>query len=257
MLKCKCELTKTLSWWIIGVVILALAVACAPESTPTEQPSRPLFQKMPADQETSGFLGDYSNLEPDPDLEGDTLGYVNEEAYEGLDDYIAIIVDPVEVYMATDVDESLIPTDGIEAVKSYFRYALIDAVSDAFPLMEGPGPLTLRLRSALTGIDVGDEVAGVDESLEPLQIQVDVGDVIVELELVDSLTGKRIAAMVDKALIGEEARIGAKHFSRSERFDEAQMLLDEWAERVRAFLDAKHELEGEAAERRDREYKPY
>ena len=116
MLKCKCELTKTLSWWIIGVVILALAAACAPESTPTEQPSRPLFQKMPADQETSGFLGDYSNLEPDPDLEGDTLGYVNEEAYEGLDDYIAIIVDPVEIYMATDVDESLIPTDGIEAV---------------------------------------------------------------------------------------------------------------------------------------------
>jgi hypothetical protein len=257
MLKSKNDIIKTVSWWTLGVVILALAVACAPESVPTEEPAAPLFRKMPAGQETSGFLGDYSNLKPDPDLEGDTLGYVNEEAYEGLDDYIAVIVDPVEIYMATDVDESLIPTDGIEAVKAYFRYALIDAVSDAFPLMEGPGPLTLRLRAALTGIDVGDEVAGVDESLEPLQRQVDVGEVIVELELVDSLTGKRIAAMVDKALIGEDARIGAKHFSRSERFDEAQLLLDEWAERVREFLDAKHELEGEAAERRDREYKPY
>lgn len=257
MLKSNSEIFKTASWWITAAIILVIAAACAPESATTVEPAEPLFRKMPADQELSGFLGDYSNLEPDPHMGGETLGYVNEEAYAGLDDYIAIIVDPVEIYMATDADESLIPTDGIEVVKSYFRYALIDAVSDAFPLMEGPGPLTLRLRSALTGIDVGDEVTGVDNSLEPLHRAVDVGEVVVELELVDSVNGKRIAAMVDKALIGEDARIGARHFSRSEEFDEAQLLLDEWAERVREFLDAKHELEGEAAERRDREYRPY
>lgn len=257
MLKSKSDIFKAVSWWIMVTVILALTAACAPESATTVEPAEPLFRKMPADQELSGFLGDYSNLKPDPDLEGDTLGYVNEEAYAGLDDYIAMVVDPVQIYMATDVDESLIPTDGIEVVKSYFRYALIDAVSDAFPLMEEPGPLTLRLRSALTGVDVGGEVTGVDDSLEPLKRAVEVGEIVVEMELVDSVTGKRIAAMVDKALVGEEARIGAKRFSRSEQFDEAQMLLDDWAERVREFLDAKVELKGEAAERRDREYKPY
>jgi hypothetical protein len=259
MLKSNNNMFRKASRVAIGLVMLVLVFGCAPEEpAPTE--AEPTFElKIPlAGQENSGFLGDYTGLEPDPFFEGEALTYVNEAERERLRDYVAIIVDPVQVYIATDSDAALIPTGGPEAAASYFRYALINAVSDAFPLMKEAGPLVLRLRTALVGIDVAEgPLEGVDEAHNPLPRAIDIGEVMVEMELVDSETGERIAAMIDKAPLGAEAQIGAVHFSRSERFDAAQEAFDEWALRLRMFLDDRHELRGEGAERADREYTPY
>jgi hypothetical protein len=76
------------------------------------------------------------------------------------------------------------------------------------------------------------------------------------MELVDSETGERIAVMVDKANLGAGAEVGAENFlgSRNSRRPEA---FDEWASRVREFLDSAHELSGKDAERADKAYQPY
>jgi len=258
MPRSKTDMLKKASCWTIGVLILGLVGGCAQEPAPTV--SEPTFEvKIPlAGQENSGFLGDYTGLEPDPLFEGEALTYVNQTERERLRDYVAVIVDPVEVYIATDSDAALLPTGGPEAAASYFRFALIEAVSDAFPLMDEAGPLVLRLRAALVGIDVAEgALEGVDEANQPLARAIDIGKVMVEMELVDSETGKRIAAMIDIAPLGTDAEIGAVNFSRSERFDAAQEAFDEWALRLRLFLDDRHELRGEDAERADREYRPY
>src|SRR5215510_610436 len=92
---------------------------------------------------------------------------------------------------------------------------------------------------------------------KPLQRAVNIGKVGVEMELVDSDTGERIAAMVDRANLGAGAEVGAENFSRMEKFAAAKEAFDEWASRVREFLDSAHELTGEDAERADKSYQPY
>ena len=51
--------------------------------------------------------------------------------------------------------------------------------------------------------------------------------------------------------------MGAENFSRLEKFAAAREAFDEWASRVREFLDSAHELSGEDAEWADKAYQPY
>ena len=169
------------------------------------------------------------------------------------------MVDPIAVYIATDVDETKISESSRKAVTNYFEHALKNAVSDAFPVVESPGPLTLRLRAALVGVDVGGAVPAADlpPDVGPLDHPLNIAKLRVEMELVDSETGERIAAMVDKSNLGAGAEVGAEYFSRVERFAAAREAFDQWAGRVREFLDSAHTLTGQDAERADKAYKPY
>jgi hypothetical protein len=216
-------------------------------------------RKIAAGAEFAGFLKDYASLKPNPNLDGDALTFAATDAKQNLRSYFAIIVDPVEVYIATDADESKVSDSARIALTNYFQHALIRAVSDAFPLVEAPGPLTLRLRSALVGVDVGGEVAAGDvpADAKPFERALNIGKVGVEMELVDSVSGERIAAMVDRAKLGTDAEVGAADFSRVQKVAAAREAFDEWASRVRIFLDSAHELKGEDAERAVRSYRPY
>jgi len=79
----------------------------------------------------------------------------------------------------------------------------------------------------------------------------------VEMELVDSVTGERVAAMVDRTKLGEGAEVGSENFSRVARFNPAKQAFDQWAQNVRMFLNAEHELTGDDAERANQAYRPY
>jgi hypothetical protein len=237
-------------------LILATMCAFATFSCSPAQPAketRTAIKRIPADQAFAGFLKDYDSLKPNPHLEGDALTFAAADAKQNLRSYFAIIVDPVEVYIATDADASRISETSRVALTDYFQHALIRAVSDAFPVVDSPGPLTLRLRTALVGVDVGRQVAGDT----PFERTLNIGKVGVEIELVDSKTGQRIAAMVDRASLGAGAEVGDRDFSRIEKFAAAREALDEWASRVRTFLDSEHELRGEDAARVDKSYRPY
>jgi hypothetical protein len=237
----------------ISVVVAAGLLGCSPEPAST-------VKKLDTNRKASGFLGDYSQLKPRSDLDSDLATYINPDKTKDLHRYIAIIVDPVQVYLKTDADESLIPTTSTEAAAAYFRGSLIRAVADAFPIVQQAGPLTLRLRSAIVGVDVGSEV---DKSAIPegvataLPRAMNIGEVGIEVELVDSETGERIAAAVDKAKLGEGAEVGADNFSRVERYHAAMDAFDGWADRIREFLDQAHERNDEDAQRADKAYVPY
>jgi len=241
----------------LAVVLLAMATGCSQARKETAE-QRAAVKKIPAGQEFSGFLKDYAALKPNPNVEG-ALTYVSADALKNLRSYLAIMVDPVEVYVATDVDEGTVSEAGRKALTTYFEHALQNAVSDAFPVVEAPGPLTLRLRAALVGVDVGGTVPQGDlpADVKPLDRVLNIGKIFVEMELVDSETGERIAAMVDKTNLGAGAEVGAEYFTRMERFAAAREAFDEWALRVRLFLDSAHELTGKDAERVDKSYMPY
>ena len=241
-----------------ALLMIAMAVGCSKPQA-AEEGALPPVKKIPAGSQFSGFLKDYDALKPNPALDGEMLTYVGADAKKNLRSYFAIVVDPIEVYVATDADEKKVDEDARKALTNYFQHALTNAVSDAFPMVDKPGPLTLRLRVALVGVDIGGQVAAgaVSADSKPLENALNIGKLGVEMELVDSQTGERIAAAVDRTNLGAGAEIGAVNFSREEKFAAAREAFDEWAGRLRAFLDSAHELKGEDIEKADKSYKPY
>jgi hypothetical protein len=236
------------------IVLLALLTAAC------TKPTAPGVKKMPANQEYSGFLKDYSKLAPNPELEGNVKTFVSTDAQKNLHKYVAVIVDPVEVYLASDADDTKIPEKTRAAAANYFRAALTKSVADAFAPVDQPGPLVLRLRAAIIGVDAGGAVAAADkpeDANEAVDNAANIGKVGVEMELVDSVTGEQIAATVDREPLGDGAEIAAGNISRHEKSMAARQAFDEWASRIRIFLNRAHELKGEDIKRADESYQPY
>jgi hypothetical protein len=209
---------------------------------------------MPAGQEFAGFLSDYTKLKPNPNLEN-TVSYVRDDPAKNIHKYVAVIVDPPVVYVATNADSKDVPDRGRAALTEYFQAAITKAVESAFPVVKEPGPLVLRLRTAIIGVDVGP--AGDKTGEAGLEHPVNIGKVGIEAELVDSETGEQIAAAVDRQNLGEGAMIGSANFTREEKSRAAVQAFDGWAAHLRAFLDSAQELSAEDGAKADRSYKPY
>ena len=251
--------TKRIDNFCLCLTVISLAALSVGLSGCSRE-SQSGVKKIPAGKEFSGFLKDYSNLKPNPNLDGNALTYVNADQQKNLHRYIAMIVDPVQPYLASDADESKFPEKARGVGARYFHNALVNAVSSAFPIVDQPGPLVLRLRSAIIGVDVGHQLPAADKSANPddaLDRAVNIGKVGVEMELVDSETGDQIAAMVDRENLGAGAEIGSLNFSRQEKWAAAREAFDGWAHRVRQFLDSAEELSPEDAKRADHSYHPY
>lgn len=238
----------------LTTALLLIPGACSKSATTSST------KRMKADQEYAGFLKDYSKLAPNPNLEGNVKTFVEADAQKNLHRYIAVIVEPVEVYLASDADDSKLPEKTRAAVANYFRAALTKAVSDAFPVVDEPGPLVLRLRAAVIGVDAGGAVAAADkpsEAGEMIEHSANIGKVGVEIELLDSATGDQLAAMVDREPLGEGAAVHSTNLARHEKSVEARAAFDEWASRVRIFLNRAHELNETDARRAVDSYQPY
>jgi hypothetical protein len=264
---------QTVSWRSAIAALLLLSASCAHQSqtgsgaTASSPPSgdqagseQIVLRKMAAGKEFSGFLKDYSKLKPNPNLGGNALTFAKPDEQRNLHKYIAMIVDPVQVYLASDADESKLPEKARGVGARYFHNALVETVSAAFPVVDHSGPLVLRLRTAIVGVDVGGEIPAADRPTnaeDALDRGINIGKVGVEMELVDSETGEQIAAMVDRENLGSGAEIGAVNFSKQEKYAAAREAFDGWAQRVREFLNSAHELSAEDAKRADQSYRPY
>jgi len=232
----------------IPALLATLISGCAKKSESVE------LKKLARGAQNAAFLSSYVNLKPNPKFEN-TLSFVTQDEAKNIHRYFAVIVEPVQVYLATNADTSKMPDRGRTAMVAYFQNAITRAVGDAFPVVQEPGPLVLRLRTALVGVDVGGEAPKDDG--EGLGRAVDIDKVVVEMEMVDSVTGEQIAAVVDHQRLGSGAVVGSVNFSRDEKFAAAKDAFDGWAQRLRDFLDSADELSPAEAERADASYQPY
>jgi hypothetical protein len=211
---------------------------------------------MPQGKQFSGFLSTYDNLKPNPEFES-TVSYVSRDPLKNIHKYVAVIVDPPVVYLATDADGKALPDRGRTALVEYFQHAITEAVEDAFPIVQTSGPLVLRLRSAIIGVDVGPAAEADQKDEKALDRAINIGKVGIEIEFVDSEEGQQIAAAVDRQNLGEGAMVGSVNFSREEKFRTATQAFDGWAKRLRTFLDSAHELSQDDVARAEGTNFPY
>jgi hypothetical protein len=86
----------------LGRFCLLVTALVAVNGCSKAPPTATNVKKLPAGQQFSGFLKNYSAFKPNPDVSEDAMTYVHPDKMKSLHRYIAIIVDPVDIYVATD-----------------------------------------------------------------------------------------------------------------------------------------------------------
>jgi hypothetical protein len=189
-------------------------------------------------KEYSGFLGDYSQLKAGP--EG---GVAKLYMKEGVDfkKYTKVMCDEVRFYLKADAANKGISADEMKELSDKFHRAFIDAVGPAYPLVTEPGPDVLRVRAAITDLELPNPALNTVSSIVPAGIAISlvkkgitgkstgVGEISMEFELLDSQSNERLAAGVDR-------RAGAKIDSFT-KFASAEEAFKFWALRLRTRLD--------------------
>lgn len=177
--------------------------------------------------ETVGFLSDYSHLES---VSETTLRYTNPR-YD-LSDYSKFILDPVVVHFHGEAKKPDISPKELAELRQYMYAAVFNAVLQNYDIVRRPGPGVARIRIALTDIEKSSPVMNVVPTTK--LVGVGLGGVSMEAELVDSLTGEQIGAIIESQ---KGKRLSFKGLSR---WGDAKAVMNGWAKRFKERLDEAH-----------------
>ena len=219
-------------------VATGIALFCAlPGCAKTEAPSQNIVERaageQPAPVATSGFLKDYSQLKPG--TEGQTLlVYINPNAHWSK--YTKVIIDPVQFW--ADPNTS-VPVEDQQTLCAYFYNVLKENLEKSYTIVDQPGPDVMRLQVALTdataatpGLRSVSVVVPQARVLNLVQSMVTgsyafVGSAEAEAQIIDSVTGERLAASVDKRLGGMALSSAAQW-----KWGDAEAAMKYWAEKL-------------------------
>jgi len=192
-------------------------------------------------KEYSGFLVDYSQLKPGP-KGGVAMVYRK----QGVDfkKYNKIMLDHVVFYLKDDAENKGIDPVEMAELSEKFHKSAIDGLGDAYPLVDKPGPDVMRIRVAITDLELPSHTANTINTILPVGPSIStvkkgatgkgpaVGEISMEFEFLDSETNQRIAAGVDR-------RAGGKIDSMN-KLGTAEDAFKFWAQRLRMRLDEVH-----------------
>ncbi len=189
--------------------------------------------------EKAEFLKDYSQL-----TKGDKaqLRYVDPLA--NFKSYKSILMDPVKLFASTEHRMDDISYEEWQALLNYLDAAVRDHLSKDYTFVQKAGPGVIRLRIALTQADRSNVPLDTVSTVVPVGLAISalkaaitgkhsfVGAAGIEAELLDSQTGKRLAAAVDH-------RVGSKVTGEFNKFDEWHTVkdaIDYWTQNLQDFL---------------------
>jgi hypothetical protein len=172
----------------------------------------------------SGFLSTYDNLQQVTPTFRRYLPPGNE-----IRAFSKFMIDPIETRLSGS--QSIDPKDE-QHLKQYMYQVVRQELSKNYTLVSDPGPGVARIRIAITNLRAsspamqmtpGSKLAGVGG-----------GGAAVEVELVDSQTGKQIAAAIDTET--------GSPFSTSRRSEWGQVeeVMNDWAKRLARRIDEAH-----------------
>lgn len=193
---------------MVAVVIMAMVVALSGCSS----------------QPTTGFLSDYTKLQKESDT---VMRYVDEPA---VAQYTSFIVDPVEIkfYKGSDSAGKL-KDKQLADLKNYTYEQIVQAIRGAGKTVAyQAGPNIGRVRVALTDID---KTSAVNILPQASLLGVGIGGASMEAEVVDSVTGKQIGAVVES---GKGGRIP---FTNLGDLTAAKKVIEGWAKTFQKRLE--------------------
>ncbi len=173
-------------------------------------------------EQFSGYLGDYSKLTKVEDKEA--LRWISDKAKTA--GYSKLMLDPVVVYPQSA------STPLLGEVTVYFDQAFLKAFSESVEVVTQAGPGVMRIKPAITGVTSEAEGMKAYEAIPIAAIisgvkaaagsRSHVTQVFLEADVVDSVSGERIAAVVRKGT-GEQSSKAAVSLS------DVTPILDTWA----------------------------
>jgi phage-related protein len=171
-------------------VPLALSFGIAPALAQTQQPAN------------SGFLADYSKLQPAADREG-VRSWVNRSV--DYRNYSKVVFHPTVVVVMPGPDYKGVQPDALKRMTDAFTASFKGALSPAYQVVNEPGPDVLQVRLAITGVQpVAPGLHPTD--LLPIKAVFNIGraaagkapqvaEMSAEMEVLDG-SGKPVAAAV-------------------------------------------------------------
>jgi hypothetical protein len=166
--------------------------------------------------QSSGFLASYGQLRPMP---GRPQALFYENANAKWDEYTQILIEPVRISSNRDGNLMSMSLRDRRMLGSYFEYAMRDAVSGKYHVVSEPGPGVLRVRSAITSASSKESLMSVLSAINGAT-----GEVTMEGEIVDSVSGDRLVAVVD-------GKAGTMFQSYTD-WNDLTHAFDQWAEQL-------------------------
>ncbi len=190
-------------------------------------------QSKPSTVVKTGFLGDYSQLKPGAKDQA-LLVYINQNV--NWKQYHSILLEPVQVWDSPDRKTS---AQDEQMLSSYYYNALKENLSKNFKMVAQPGPGVMTIRIALTDATTATPVlrtvsvvvpqARILNSVKNLATgsYAFVGSAQSEGEGLDSVTGERLGAFVDR-------RSGGLSVKNADAWEwgDAEKAMDYWAQRI-------------------------
>jgi len=180
-----------------------------------------------SEPDPSGFLSDYSKLER---VDDSALRFVDETA----GDYSSFIIEPVVIAFRQPPDDQKFTDEELSELTAFYKEAVIEALSrdEGYPIVELPGPGVVRVRIGIT--DVEETIGLLNLSIYTKITGLGLGGASFEGEIVDSVSGKQLAAAVRWGTGSRILKAGITHMG------DAKIAINRWAKDLRAQVDEAH-----------------
>lgn len=202
-----------------------MLVGCA--STPKEVPS--------------GFLKNYPQFQPGP---ADGADQIYTKPGMDLSKYRRVMLDEAQFYLKKSAADQGVQASELKELSDTFHLAVFEALGNAYPLVTEPGADVLRVRLAITDIETSNPAVSGVTTVLPVWLAVSVvkkaatgsytgvGGASMEVELLDSMSGERLAAAIDT--------FNGSKMSGFSKLGATKEAFEFWAKRLRVTLDKAH-----------------
>lgn len=140
----------------------------------------------------TGFLKDYSKLKQHSDIE-ERYVYINPNMNVG--DYSKFIVDPVAVNLSQEGKARETDPEKLAELAQYFHEQIVGQLEQGYRVVKSPGPGVARVRVSIS--DIKRAIVALNIHPSTKLSGAGLGEAGMEFEMVDSASGKTIAAAID------------------------------------------------------------
>ncbi len=178
----------------------------------------------------TGFLKDYSKLQPHPDIDGRHV-YLNPNMSIG--DYSKFIVDPVVLSLSKTGKERELNQEDLYEQVAFFHQKIVENLEQGYRVVSSPGKGVARIRVAITDVEKTNPLLNIHPGTK--LTGAGLGSAGMEAEIVDSVTGKTIASAIDNQKGSRLSLVAGLQW-----FGHAQAVMENWAEDLKKFIDKGH-----------------